>query len=168
MVTLSTDRINSISPYKVMAMEKANYVTFITDNNIRYVVGFDPTEVFTRAEAYQFYITNTDHKKSPRDSKLKETIMAVVTDFFQSNNTAMVYICDTGDGKQAMRNRLFKYWLVESPYYSNISTASGCVIDEDGVKNYAAIVVRNDHPKMREIMDEFFEVIDFLNNKPTH
>lgn len=166
MVTLSVDRINAMSPYKVMAMTKTNYVTFITEHNVRYVVGFDLTEVFTRAEAYQFYITNTNHMKSPRAPKLKETIMAVVTDFFQSNNTAMVYICDTGDGKQAMRNRLFKYWLVESPYYSNVSTASGCVVDEYGVKNYASIVVRNDHPKMRDVMDEFFEVIDFLNNKP--
>lgn len=166
MVTLSVDRINAMSPYKVMAMTKTNYVTFITEHNVRYVVGFDLTEVFTHAEAYQFYITNTNHMKSPRDPKLKETIMAVVTDFFQSNNTAMVYICDTGDGKQAMRNRLFKYWLVESPYYSNVSTASGCVVDEYGVKNYASIVVRYDHPKMRDVMDEFFEVIDFLNNKP--
>lgn len=166
MVTLSVDKINLASPYKVVAMSKPNYVTFITDNNIRYVVGFDPTEIFSCAEAYQFYITNTDHKKSPRDPKLKETIMAVVTEFFKSSNNAMVYICDTGDGKQAMRNRLFKYWLVESPYYSNVSTASGCVIDEDGIKNYASIVIRNDHPKLRDIMDEFFEVIDFFNNKP--
>lgn len=89
MVELSVEKINAASPYKVTKTSKTNYITFVTEHGIRYVVGFELTEVFTRAEAYQFYITNITHKKSPRDVKLKETIMAVVANFFQAKTLTL-------------------------------------------------------------------------------
>lgn len=59
---------------------------------------------------FQLVIVNVDNMPSPRDRKLRETIVAIVEGFFSINNEAMLYICETGDGKQAMRNRLFQYW----------------------------------------------------------
>ena len=42
--------------------------------------------------------------------KVRETILAIVEEFFAKNNAAFLYICDTSGGLQKMRNRLFKYW----------------------------------------------------------
>lgn len=85
---------------------------------------------------------------------------------FKTKNTAMLYICDTGDGKQAMRNRLFKYWITESEYYDKVNTVSGCVTDEEGIKNFASLVIRFDHPKMEDVVMEFLNTIKLLNDKP--
>lgn len=78
----------------------------------------------------------------------------------------MLYICDTGDGRQEMRSRLFRHWLVDCSLYDNMATLSGSVTDEEGVKNFATIIVRNDHPKLDEILKEFKEAIQTLNDKP--
>jgi len=43
---------------------------------------------------------------------------------------------------------------------------TGSVVDEDGVLNYATIILRNDHPKRREVMEEFLCTVDTLNSKP--
>ena len=40
--------------------------------------------------------------------KVRETILAIVEEFFAKNNAAFLYICDTSGGMQKMRNRLFK------------------------------------------------------------
>lgn len=166
MVGLSEERINLSSPYKVSLVEGKNCVSFKTDYGVEYFVGFDVTEVLQTAETYQFYITNTNNKKSPRDKKLQETINVIVWDFLLSSNNAIIYICETGDGRQSLRNRLFNYWIANSPYYAKIATASGGVVDEEGVENYASLIIRNDHPQMVEVMEEFLSVIKLLNQKP--
>lgn len=167
MIRLSVEEINKTAPYKVTEGSQG-FVDFITDHGVAYSVGFVFADILQCADTFQFYITNTNNKKSPRDPKLKDTIMAVVVEFFKSNNLAMLYICDTGDGKQAMRNRLFKYWITESIYYDKVNTVSGCVTDEEGIKNFASLVIRFDHPQMEEVVMEFLGTINLLNNKPTH
>jgi len=44
--------------------------------------------------------------------KLRQTIIAIIEEFFEANgNEAMLYITETGDGKQMFRNRLFIRWF---------------------------------------------------------
>ena len=40
-------------------------------------------------------ISNPKGVKSPRDPKVRETILAIVEEFFAKNNAAFLYICDT-------------------------------------------------------------------------
>lgn len=166
MVSLSVERINAVAPYKVTTARGENSVKFDTEYGVQYVVGFDSSDFLLCAETYQFFIANGNNKRSPRDEKLKATIVAIAWDFLMSSNEAMVYICDTGDGKQAMRNRLFKYWITESPLYNKVTTVTTTIKDEEDIDNYATLVIRNDHPKKNEILGEFVAATDFLNNKP--
>lgn len=46
MVTLSIENINRTSPYKVIAAKGPNSVKFITQYGVKYIVGFDKTDVF--------------------------------------------------------------------------------------------------------------------------
>lgn len=55
----------------------------------------------------EFSIININNKRSPRDHNVRDTIIAIVENFFQENQDVMLYICETGDGKQSMRRRLF-------------------------------------------------------------
>lgn len=167
MVTLlSVDRINISSPYKVAKASIANYVTFTTDFGVEYVVGFDKDDLSLGIVSYQLMIINSNKKKSPRDKKLRDTIIAIVENFFYQNNEVMLYICETGDRKQAMRSRLFEYWYTHYSYKKFFTYISSPLVDEEGVVNYAAIILRNDHPHYSEVIRKFTETIRLLSEKP--
>ena len=50
-------------------------------------------------------------EKSPRTPKVRETVLAIIEEFFIKNQAALLYICETGDGMQKTRNRLFRSWF---------------------------------------------------------
>ena len=55
---------------------------------------------------------NRQHVTSHVDIKLRQTITAIIEEFFEVNgNEVMLYITETGDGKQMFRNRLFVRWF---------------------------------------------------------
>ena len=109
MISLPLEQINREAPYNIKGLKDGS-VFFTTDNGLHYIVSFDPDDVSLTHLCYQLVIVNVDNMPSPRDIKLRDTIVAIVEGFFASNNEVMLYICETGDGKQAMRNRLFQYW----------------------------------------------------------
>lgn len=117
-------------------------------------------------ETYQFSIINGNNKNSPRDPKVRETIVAIVEDFFLENNEVMLYICETGDGRQSMRSRLFEYCFSQYKEGWNVLMMSASIYDAEGVKNYAAIIVRQDHPRLSDITREFTDAVKLLNDKP--
>jgi hypothetical protein len=40
------------------------------------------------------------------------------------------------------------------------------IVDSEGIMNAAAIIIRNDNPNLREIVNEFTEVSETLRQKP--
>jgi hypothetical protein len=40
------------------------------------------------------------------------------------------------------------------------------IVDSEGVDNAAAIIIRNDNPKLKEIVNEFTDVSETLRQKP--
>ena len=50
-----------------------------------------------------------------------------------------------------------------APYYTLHTT---CVKDEDGIPNFAALIIRNDNPFIVEIVSEFVEMAKALQQKP--
>lgn len=166
MVSISAERINKTSPYKVEDGSRESFVDFTTDSGVEYSVGFEQLDLIESAPTFEFVIVNVNQRPSPRDKKLRDTIMAVVYDFFLSSNYAMLYICETGDGKQAMRRRLFHFWVNSKPQYGHFITWDYSITDEEGVENFVTLIIRDDNPKLREIHDEFIETIQLLKEKP--
>lgn len=166
MVNISAERINKTAPYKVEKNSRKEYVDFTTDFGVEYSVGYERSELMKSVETYEFVIVNVNHMKSPRDPKLRDTIMAIVYDFFLSSELAMLYICETGDEKQSMRDRLFRYWAATNPRFDAFSVWSAGVKDGDGVMNFATLILRNDNPKMQEAAAEFAATVKMLNEKP--
>lgn len=164
---LKIDRIQEKAPYQVNKIADDLHVAFFTDYGVQYIAGFDRDDTtMPVTETYQFSIINFNNKKSPRDPKVRETIIAVVEDFFAENQEVMLYICETGDGKQSMRSRLFEYWFNHYKQEWNVMLLSTSVRDEEGILNYAAIILRNDHPRLKEIVNEFTDAVTLLNSKP--
>lgn len=163
---LDIDHINQNATYKVSELKsRQNYFSFTSKADVKFAVGFDEDN-FISHESYQLIIANINQKPSPRDSGVRDTIFAIIQEFFRINNVTMLYICDTGDGKQAMRSRLFSYWFstfAENGLYTILQSS---ITDEEGIDNYFAIISRKDNPFSAQVMKEFYENTYFFSHKP--
>lgn len=156
--------INRLAPYKVWTENGRDY--FIeTSYDLLFKIGFMDDFSIWSSGAYQFYINNESHRPSPNDEKQKATIFRIIEAFFAANPDILLYICETGDDRQAFRSRLFVRWF---------NTYSGCdafvmqtaEVQEGKIKNFAALIVQKSNPRLKEILAEFDETISILTNKP--
>ena len=161
---LNLSEINLNIPYTIW--EKDGSYLFKTDYGIVYKISFMEDDTIWDSGAYQFLITNLSNSASPNDSKLKLTILYILESFFKVNNDILLYICETGDGKQAMRNRLFIRWFQQYSEH-HLYYFKTLEIQAEGIMNFAAIIVRFDNPKINEIIQEFDMITNTLGDKPS-
>ena len=153
-------------PYILRECKDDGFYEFVTDHDVRYRLGFLPDDIIQTAESYEFIIANTNAKSSPRDAKVRDTVLALVDAFFKKNNNALLYICETSDGKQAFRNRLFQSWFAAYQNKSSITLLSASVRDMDGIDNYSTLIIPNSCPDYKAVIDEFTSTVAMFNNKP--
>lgn len=143
-----------------------NVYRFITDYGVEIAISFDFDDLLENGEAYMFNITNVNRQKSPRDIKVRDAIVAIIDNFFEENSVALLYICETGDSKQAMRNRLFESWFAYANEKEQYTIMVANVRDMEGVDNYAAMILRKDNPYFVEYVSEFNKTINMFRVKP--
>ena len=164
MNTLNLIRLNLQSSYEVWTESNDTYF-FETDYGVKYMIFFGDDAPIWKSGAYTFDIQNTNQKSSPNDPKVKETIISIVEEFFRNNDDILLYICETGDNKQAMRNRLFVRWFNEYSFQKNFILRTASVKDGDQ-ENFAAIIVQRNHPDLESIIATFDETINYFKEKP--
>lgn len=163
MNTLSLQRINLHSPYLVgQPEENDSSFYFTTDFGLKYTISFMLEHSFVLSGGYQFCINVEEAGRSPGDMKLRQTVFAIIEEFFEVNGSeVMLYLCETGDEKEGLRNRLFIRWFntYEHRDLYIIRTAEGKL---DGVQNFTALFSRKDNPRLEELLDEFEETISIV------
>ena len=165
MNSLSLHAVNASSSYEVSAVNDGCY-QFFTDYGVHCTVEFVLDDSLLSHETYRLLIVNVNHQKSPSDVKVRDTIIAIIDEFFVENNTTLLYICETGGKKQALRNRLFERWFSTYERKAQYTFVASSLKDEEGIENYTAIIVRNDNPELSAIIAEFTETISLLSSKP--
>ena len=163
---IDLESYNSRSPYKAAKSSDDGFYEFVTDYGVHYSIGFMLDDSIINHETYQFIIANVNNKISPNDDKVHIAVMVMIDEFFKKNNKTMLYICETGDGKQAMKNRLFQYWFSKYERKAEFTYLSSSITDMEGVVNYATLIIRNDNPNLVEVITQFTETIQLLSNKP--
>lgn len=86
-------------------------------------------------------------------------------EFFVKNEDILLYICETGDNRQAMRNRLFIRWFNDYSFQQDYILRSA-MIKDGKQENFAAIIVQRSHPNLESILMTFDETIQFFKSKP--
>lgn len=165
MNALRLENINLHSPYRVWQTQEDSHYYFQTDSGIQYDIVFAPDTSIINSGAYTIDIINRQHVASPVDMKLRQTIIAIIEEFFEANgNEAMLYITETGDGKQIFRNRLFVRWFNLYSHHDKyiIRTAEGKM---DGQDNFIAIFVCKANPHAQYIIEVFEFVTALLFDK---
>lgn len=163
---LSLESINRKSPYLVGDSSGNGFFSFTSDTGVELAVYFIEDELITTSDSYQLVLINVNKKSSPRDNKVQQTILAIVEEFFEKNQSALLYVCETGDGKQMTRYRLFTYWFDRFEYSVRFTCLSTALAEKDGVMNAATLFVRNDNPQLQEIVNEFNNTAMLLRQKP--
>lgn len=74
----------------------------------------------------------------------------------------VIYICDTADNRQAIRNRLFVRWFKEYGNEDYIFKNEQVRIDD--IDYFGGIIMHKSHPVHEEIEAKFHE---FVTNLPT-
>lgn len=162
MIALSASSINRTAPYPVMPETEFSF-SFTTDMNYCYELGFTEDQMISENGVYQFFIKNVDDVNPVKDVKIKRTVIAVLEEFFTKNNDVILYICDTRDNKQALRNRLFNIWFATYPNNAEYHYKSYSVLVED-TEFFAAIIIRKDNIQFHEYTKSFDDFIsDFID-----
>lgn len=162
MNTLNLKDINVQAPYKVTSEDQFPYLFyFYTDFGVEYEISIKANDTFVPSGAFALDIRNKWNQPSPGDPKFRQTLMAIVEEFFRKNNDVLLYVTETKDKKQAFRNRLFIRWFNTYEYRDRffIKTAEGKML---GQMNFMAIISRFDNPNLQKAIEEFEDTISFL------
>lgn len=151
MLDLSLDRINASSPYVVYSSGEDAF-SFVTDSGTVYEVGFVEDYMLGIDGVYQFFIMPVQGQPQSKDGKIARSVFAIMEEFFSDGNLILDYVCDTHDGRQAARNRLFTYWYESNPLKVGF-TQQTIIAAYEGVSYYAAVILRNDNPRYAKCME---------------
>lgn len=166
-IKLNLDDINAVIPYKLTASTAdSNTFWFTTDYGVTYAISFTLNNLLFGIDAYEFAIVNTNNRKSPRDSKLRQTVQTFIYEFFKEPKAVLLYLCETGDNKQRSRNRLFESWFKSSSHKSELVYLTSSICDDEDVTNYFGLITRNDNPNLPQILTEFGETVLLFSEKP--
>ena len=157
-LTFSLAELNKKSPYMLESSGSYSF-SFITTQRKKYEIGFIQDLMISDEGVYQFFITTEDQFKTVLDSKIRQTVLVVIEEFFKNEGAVLDYICATEDHRQASRDRLFHQWYTNSLekeqfHLRNMSIAI------DGTEYFASVIMRNDNPRfeaMTEAIDRFIE-----------
>lgn len=152
MMALSLDLINSRSPYLVKQVNGG--YEFTTDSGVRYRFRFLQEDKIGGCDTYQFAISKLDKIRFGHDPQVSSTTFAVIDEFFRANQSVLLYYCDATDHREASRSRLFIRWFEKGadPIRFTIRTAH-VIVEGQGI--YVAIIVENNNPKLKDVLEDF-------------
>ncbi len=153
MIFISADKINLRAPYRVKQVDDSVFA-FTTKHGISYTASFVADVSFFDEGVYQFFLTKTSGKKGRKDDDISETVKVIIEEFFAHEEAVMLYICDTADGRQASRDRLFRAWFYSFEESESFTLhTEGMMIDN--VRYLSSILLRNDHPLYLQVLGAF-------------
>mgnify|MGYP006362341169 CR=1 FL=1 len=162
MKQLSLTIINNKAPLEVSLTPSGTF-SFGSDKN-SYIVGFVEDQTILDNNVYQLFIENVNKTKNTLSTKVFQTIIAIIEEFFAANDSAILYICDVSDGKQSARDRLFAIWF--NSYEGKFNyTLSRVAIQIDGIDYYASLLISNLNPSYAEILSAFNTFINEFISK---
>lgn len=136
---------------------------FVTDSGVEYSAYFICMNSYGNMlnNTYMFNFERLHNIKTKSDPKIKHTICSILLSFFSNHNNAIIYICDSSDEREEMRNRVFSRWYKDMEIVNverfNISTKT------DYYKVFASLFICKDNPEIDSIVVAFKEIIQDIS-----
>ncbi|UFH52971.1 DUF6169 family protein [Spirosoma sp. KNUC1025] len=156
------------SPYAYELSSGDQYVyRFATNNEIRYEVKFVlSTDYFDAysdldAEVFEMIISVVDNPlggRLPADGRIEAMIFTIFEDFFLPQRYALVFICDSSDGREQARFRKFNNWFYHRTVgITDLAKFDRMAIDGD-IIIFLSLILSRRHPKLSRIVDVFMQL----------
>ncbi len=157
------------SPYKIFRREENNnfsYYEFTSDKGVNYYIHFDVCEYLEEFidHGKVFYMSFGRKRKESFDIKIRETIICVLGFFFNTKENVLLYLCDTNDGKQLVRRRIFDSWYDLYAFSLNVDKIDEVIISDDE-EYYTSMIVRKDNTFYNEYVTAFRKFHEGLSNE---
>ena len=161
---------SEIIPYTLISREgtEVSY-TFMTDNNIQYVVRyisstdyyFDETFDIGDTEILEFQFTPIDKGIKPiKNLRVVETLATSMKDVLSIRKNAILYICDKSDGKQAARSKLFDKWY-KNYSWEMVKKHDGKLVNADAPDSeYVLLIVNIENPYADKVVEAFSYIME--------
>lgn len=145
---------NSQPPYDFCQESEWNY-SFITISGVKYIAYFVDYSIYHPDfnEVYTFNFEPEDPAPHPIDPRIAATIIAILQEFFQSKERAMILVCDNIDGKENKRSRLFDRW------YTNFKSKDILKATTEEYQLYVSILLSSFHPQKDKLIAAFYELV---------
>lgn len=161
---LSLSSINKTAPYQVWT-ENGYTFLFRTGDGVTYEIGFvEDCMISDDGDVSQLIISVVNGDASHRDSKIQDTVTAILEEYFKTDYSTLVYICDTNDGRQSFRQRLFSIWFHSYSEKDRFFHEYKELII-DGIGYYMAILSRKDNPLLPDRLAAFESVFKQISAK---
>ncbi len=144
-----------------------NLYRFSTVAEVRYEVKFVPSTDFfdaypgLGAEVFEMIISVVDNPRGgrlPADARTSLTVFAIFEHFFLPQRHALVFICDSSDGREGARYRKFSVWFYSQTASTNdLAKFDRNVLDGDRIIHLSLILSRK-HPQLGRIVEVFMQL----------
>jgi hypothetical protein len=160
-----------VEPYAYeFSGDSTNSYFFTTANDVEYVINFVPSTDFItgypelEADVFEMIISVADNPtggRIPADPRTEPTILTIFSDFFRPHRDALIFICDSADGREQARHRKFGLWFYTNAPQSVGELAKLDQIIPDGARQiFLSLIISLNHPQRKLITDIFFALRD--------
>lgn len=164
---LSLSSINEKAPYHVWSANGISF-SFQTETDVVYGVSFVEDHMISDdGDVMQLIISVNEGEASQKDFKIQSTVIAILEEFFKTGWATLVYICDTRDGRQSSRQRLFSIWFSLYPEKDKY-VHEYKELQIDGIGYYMALLGRKDNPLLPEQLDSFEQLFQQISGKESN
>lgn len=154
--------LNSLAHFDIKYNYETSSYEFTTDDGVSYTITFiDYSEVMeVDFPVYSFAIERTPETKRCKNGNnaVRNTVIMILSKFFERNENVMIVIYDSSDKRQMCRKRLFDKWFEEFNDGSLYKLDGHFTID--GIENFAMALCNNNHPNLQDVEDKFRKLLD--------
>lgn len=149
---------DSLLPYKYEAVDNLYYV-FVNTDGIKYQVYFTPMYEYypDLVGTYSFSIEPESRTPHKMDRRIALTVVDILRSFFANNENAMIMVCDTLDGKEMKRRKLFDRWFLQYGD-GNILKYDGSA-QADDYTLYISIYFTKKNPNRNQLVAAFYDLL---------
>lgn len=153
--------LDLLNPYDLEEID--NGYQFTTESGVLYFITFIKylaVSDFLETEVYMFNIERADVCSSSHANteRVRDTVIFVLTTFFEKYSDALLTVYDILDGKQACRKRLFDRWF--DMYHQGKIEKDESVFMIGEEKTFASLLFASDHKNKENLKAEFKALVN--------
>ena len=149
------------------------YYSFLTTDGLEYICSFTSAKEYfknypliaSKVFSFELFPAKKAKGKMPSyDARIADTVIIMIGNFLNSKTNAVIYICDTSDGRSATRARKFNSWFAYDEHPSHQIIKVSTDVDGGGMTLYTALLVHKKNKLKNQFVQAYLELVDVDNN----